>query len=86
MGYLHHRRRRTHGPCPDEPRVDFHPGMAKSVAKASGMMGLTAEMLGKLHGISRSQQDEFAARSPPPRPRRHRGRAFCQGDRRAGRS
>ena len=39
------------------------PGMAKSVAKASGMMGLTAEMLGKLHGISRQQQDEFAARS-----------------------
>lgn len=27
------------------------------------MMGLTAEMLGKLHGISREQQDEFAARS-----------------------
>ena len=27
------------------------------------MMGLTAEMLGKLHGISRQQQDEFAARS-----------------------
>jgi acetyl-CoA acyltransferase len=46
----------THG-------VDFHPGMAKTVAKAAGMMGLTAEMLGKLHGISRSQQDEFAARS-----------------------
>ena len=46
----------THG-------VDFHPGMAKNVAKAAGMMGLTAEMLGKLHGISREQQDEVAARS-----------------------
>ncbi|CSI63774.1 3-ketoacyl-CoA thiolase [Vibrio cholerae] len=33
------------------------------MAKAAGMMGLTAEMLGKLHGISRQQQDEFAARS-----------------------
>ncbi|MHC6525884.1 acetyl-CoA C-acyltransferase FadA [Vibrio proteolyticus] len=46
----------THG-------VDFHPKMSKNVAKAAGMMGLTAEMLGKLHGISREQQDEFAARS-----------------------
>ncbi|NOH29372.1 acetyl-CoA C-acyltransferase FadA [Vibrio mediterranei] len=46
----------THG-------VDFHPQLSKNVAKAAGMMGLTAEMLGKLHGISREQQDEFAARS-----------------------
>ena len=46
----------THG-------VDFHPGMSKNVAKAAGMMGLTAEMLGKMHGISREQQDAFAARS-----------------------
>ncbi|MDP2575061.1 acetyl-CoA C-acyltransferase FadA [Vibrio penaeicida] len=46
----------THG-------VDFHPGLSKNVAKAAGMMGLTAEMLGKIHGISREQQDEFAARS-----------------------
>ncbi|WP_028116954.1 acetyl-CoA C-acyltransferase FadA [Ferrimonas senticii] len=43
--------------------VDFHPSIAKTVAKASGMMGLTAEMLGKLHGISREQQDAFGARS-----------------------
>jgi acetyl-CoA acyltransferase len=27
------------------------------------MMGLTAEMLGRMHGISRQMQDEFAARS-----------------------
>ncbi|MCH8537569.1 MAG: acetyl-CoA C-acyltransferase, partial [Alkalimonas sp.] len=27
------------------------------------MMGLTAELLGKMHGISREQQDQFAARS-----------------------
>lgn len=46
----------THG-------VDFHPGLAKNVAKAAGMMGLTAEMLGKLHNINREQQDAFAARS-----------------------
>ena len=27
------------------------------------MMGLTAEMLGKMHGISREAQDKFGARS-----------------------
>ncbi|MBW8192768.1 acetyl-CoA C-acyltransferase FadA [Neiella marina] len=51
------------GHVPMSHGVDFHPGMAKSVAKAAGMMGLTAEMLGKMHGISRQQQDEFGARS-----------------------
>jgi acetyl-CoA acyltransferase len=51
------------GHVPMNHGVDFHPGMSKNVAKASGMMGLTAEMLGKLHGISRQDQDEFAARS-----------------------
>ncbi|MBM7038496.1 acetyl-CoA C-acyltransferase FadA [Vibrio ulleungensis] len=51
------------GHVPMNHGVDFHPGMSKNVAKAAGMMGLTAEILGKLHGISREQQDEFAARS-----------------------
>lgn len=51
------------GHVPMNHGVDFHPGMSKTVAKAAGMMGLTAEMLGQLHGISREQQDEFAARS-----------------------
>lgn len=51
------------GHVPMNHGVDFHSGLSKNVAKASGMMGLTAEMLGKLHGISREQQDEFAARS-----------------------
>ena len=51
------------GHVPMNHGVDFHPGMSKTVAKAAGMMGLTAEMLGKLHSISREQQDEFAARS-----------------------
>ena len=46
----------THG-------VDFHPGLAKSVSKAAAMMGLTAELLGRQHGISRAAQDEFAVRS-----------------------
>lgn len=42
---------------------DFNPAASKYVAKASNMMGLTAEMLGRIHGISRSAQDEFALRS-----------------------
>ena len=46
----------THG-------VDIAPEMSKHAAKASAMMGLTAEMLGRMHGISRQQQDEFALRS-----------------------
>jgi len=46
----------THGVDPN-PRLSLH------VAKAAGMMGLTAEMLGRMHGISRQQQDAFAVRS-----------------------
>jgi acetyl-CoA acyltransferase len=42
---------------------DHNPSSSKYSAKPSNMMGLTAEMLGKMHGISRVQQDEFAARS-----------------------
>ncbi|HCK92349.1 MAG TPA: acetyl-CoA C-acyltransferase FadA, partial [Gammaproteobacteria bacterium] len=42
---------------------DFNPSASRYVAKASNMMGLTAEMLGRIHGVSRSQQDEFALRS-----------------------
>ncbi|MBV7315576.1 acetyl-CoA C-acyltransferase FadA [Shewanella sp. NIFS-20-20] len=51
------------GHVPMNHGVDFHPGLANNVAKASGMMGLTAEMLGRMHGISRQMQDEFAVRS-----------------------
>ncbi len=43
--------------------VDINPEISKHAAKASYMMGLTAEMLGRMHGISRDQQDEFALRS-----------------------
>lgn len=42
---------------------DHNPASSKYSAKASNMMGLTAEMLGKMHGITRQQQDEFGARS-----------------------
>lgn len=43
--------------------VDLNPEASKHVAKASNMMGLTAEMLGRMHGISRQAMDEFGARS-----------------------
>lgn len=43
--------------------IDLNPEASKHYAKASNMMGLTAEMLGRMHGISRQQQDEFALRS-----------------------
>ena len=43
--------------------VDINAEMSKYAAKASMMMGLTAEMLGKINGISREQQDAFGARS-----------------------
>ena len=43
--------------------VDINPEASKRVAKASNMMGLTAEMLGRIHGISREEQDEFGVNS-----------------------
>jgi acetyl-CoA acyltransferase len=46
----------THG-------VDINPALAKHVARAAASMGLTAELLARMHKISRSQQDEFGARS-----------------------
>ncbi len=46
----------THG-------VDFNPEFSKYYAKGSGMMGITAELLGRMHGITRKAQDEFAYRS-----------------------
>jgi len=46
----------THG-------IDPNPTSSKYSAKAAGMMGLTAELLGKMHKISREAQDQFALRS-----------------------
>jgi acetyl-CoA acyltransferase len=43
--------------------VDFNPALSKYIAKAAGSMGLTAELLGRQHGISREMQDQFGARS-----------------------
>lgn len=43
--------------------IDPNPLLGLSVAKAAGSMGLTAEYLSLLHGISREQMDAFGARS-----------------------
>ncbi|WP_218311588.1 acetyl-CoA C-acyltransferase FadA [Alteromonas antoniana] len=51
------------GHVPMTFNVDFHPGLAKYTAKASGNMGMTAELLGRQNGISREMQDAFGARS-----------------------
>ncbi|MGZ5433909.1 MAG: acetyl-CoA C-acyltransferase FadA [Thermoanaerobaculia bacterium] len=46
----------THG-------LDPNPAVSKHAAKAAGMMGITAEVLAKMHGITRKAQDQFAFRS-----------------------
>lgn len=51
------------GHVPMNHGVDFHPGLSRTAAKAAGMMGLTAEMLARMHNIGREMQDQFAARS-----------------------
>ena len=43
--------------------VDLNPAMSKYMARASMMMGVTAEMLGQLHQVSREDMDRFALRS-----------------------
>ena len=43
--------------------VDFNPALAKTTAKGAGSMGLTGELLGRMYGITRQQQDEFAMNS-----------------------
>ena len=51
------------GHLPMSELVDPNPAMAKHIASASGLMGMTAEFLALMHGITREQQDAFAARS-----------------------
>ncbi|SNT70778.1 acetyl-CoA C-acyltransferase FadA [Psychrobacter sp. LV10R520-6] len=46
----------THG-------IDLNPAASKHYAKASNMMGLTAEMLGRMNNISREEQDAFGLES-----------------------
>ena len=43
--------------------IDLNPKASLHIAKASWMMGMTAEVLARMHGFSRQQQDEFAVRS-----------------------
>lgn len=43
--------------------IDLNPAASKHYAKASNMMGLTAEMLGTMNGISREMQDQFGLAS-----------------------
>ena len=43
--------------------VNQNPAMGLSIAKAAGSMGITAEYLSLLHGITREQMDAFGARS-----------------------
>ena len=51
------------GHVPMDFNLDFHPAIALQAARASGSMGLTAELLGRQNGISREMQDAFGARS-----------------------
>jgi acetyl-CoA acyltransferase len=48
---------------PMDFNLDFHPGIALHAARASGSMGMTAELLGRQNGITREMQDAFGARS-----------------------
>lgn len=51
------------GHVPMNHGIDFDMAGSKSYAKASGMMGITAELLAKVHKVSRADQDAFALRS-----------------------
>jgi acetyl-CoA acyltransferase len=51
------------GHVPMTFNVDFNPRANKNVAKGAQNMGFTAELLAKIHGITREQQDRFAAAS-----------------------
>ncbi len=51
------------GHVPMDHGIDFHPGLNKSVARAAGSMGMTAELLARKFGIDRAAQDAFGARS-----------------------
>ena len=62
--------------------IDLNPSASKQYAKASNMMGLTAEMLGRMHGITREMQDQFAAALAPEGLGGHADRALQERDRR----
>jgi len=43
--------------------IDINPEASKHYARASNMMGLTAEMLGRMNNVSREEQDAFGLES-----------------------
>lgn len=51
------------GHVPMDYDVDINPAASLYSAKASNLMGLTAEMLGRFNSITRKEQDAFALRS-----------------------
>jgi acetyl-CoA acyltransferase len=51
------------GHLPMDHGIDMNPALSKHAAKAAASMGMTAELLARMHGISRREQDEFGARS-----------------------
>lgn len=51
------------GHLPMMESLDPNPKLGLNVAKAAGMMGMTAEYLALIHGITREQQDQFGLRS-----------------------
>ena len=51
------------GHVPMTLNVDFNPKANTHISKGAQNMGLTAELLSKMHGINREQQDRFALRS-----------------------
>lgn len=61
----------THG-------IDPNPALSTKVAKASGMMGLTAEMLATMHQIKREDQDAFALESHQRAHRANTGGEFAK--------
>ncbi|MCW8329039.1 acetyl-CoA C-acyltransferase FadA [Photobacterium sp. SDRW27] len=51
------------GHIPMTKGISLNPANDKNLAQASAMMGLTAEALGKMHSVSRADQDALGARS-----------------------
>jgi acetyl-CoA acyltransferase len=51
------------GHVPMTFNVDFNPKSNLAMSKGGQNMGLTAELLSKMHGVTREQQDRFALRS-----------------------
>jgi acetyl-CoA acyltransferase len=51
------------GHVPMTLNVDFNPKSHRSISKGAQNMGLTAELLSKMHSVSREEQDRFALRS-----------------------